>query len=176
MKVLKPFEELTQRTKSGIMLGAVVILLIAWCIASIGSVHLFPSIPQVLTGFADLYRDGLVVHIFSSLGLFIHATIISVIISLVLAYLTPIAALKPLGTFISKLRYLPLTGIAFYISILINDARAVQTWILVVFMSTYLTTSLLGMVKDIPEEEFDHAKTLGCSRWEILLEVVISCG
>jgi NitT/TauT family transport system permease protein len=29
------------------------------------------------------------------------------------------------------------------------------------------------MIKDIPNEEFDHAKTLGCNRWEILWEVVI---
>jgi NitT/TauT family transport system permease protein len=29
------------------------------------------------------------------------------------------------------------------------------------------------MISDIPEEEFDHAKTLGCNRWEILWEVVI---
>jgi NitT/TauT family transport system permease protein len=28
------------------------------------------------------------------------------------------------------------------------------------------------MIKDIPNEEFDHAKTLGCNRWEILWEVI----
>jgi len=31
----------------------------------------------------------------------------------------------------------------------------------------------MQMIKDIPEEEFDHARTLGCNRWEILWEVVI---
>jgi NitT/TauT family transport system permease protein len=40
-------------------------------------------------------------------------------------------------------------------------------------MTTFLTTSLLQMIKDIPDEEFDHARTLGCSRFEILLEVLI---
>ena len=40
-------------------------------------------------------------------------------------------------------------------------------------MTTFLTTSLIQMVLDIPEEEFDHARTLGCSRWEMLWEVVI---
>jgi NitT/TauT family transport system permease protein len=71
------------------------------------------------------------------------------------------------------LRYLPLTGISFYITILVDDARTIQVWVLIMFMSTFLTTSLLQMVKDIPEEEFQHAKTLGCNRWEILWEVVI---
>jgi NitT/TauT family transport system permease protein len=31
----------------------------------------------------------------------------------------------------------------------------------------------MQMIKDIPQEEFDHARTLGCNRWEILWEVVI---
>ena len=29
------------------------------------------------------------------------------------------------------------------------------------------------MLKDIKSEEFDHARALGCNRWEILWEVVI---
>ena len=73
----------------------------------------------------------------------------------------------------SKLRYLPLTGITFYLAILINDARTMQVWVLVVFMSTYLTTSLLSMLNAIPQEEFDHARSLGCNRWEVLWEVVV---
>jgi NitT/TauT family transport system permease protein len=40
-------------------------------------------------------------------------------------------------------------------------------------MTTFLTTSLIQMILDIPEEEISHARTLGCTRWEILWEVVI---
>jgi NitT/TauT family transport system permease protein len=97
----------------------------------------------------------------------------SVIISLIFAYSTTIPVFKSLGTFISKLRYLPLAGITFYITILFNDARTIQVGVLVLFMTTFLITSLVQMVKDIPEEEFDHARTLGCNRWEMLFEVVI---
>lgn len=173
MKVLRPFEVLTGSSKTFIMLASIGILLGIWGLCSMGTTHLFPSVGQVLAGFSDLYAGGLVVHVFSSLGLFFKATIISIFISLVFCYMSPISLLKPIATFVSKLRYLPLTGIAFYISILINDARSVQVWILVVFMTTFLTTSLLQMLTDIPTEEFDHARTLGCSRWEILWEVVI---
>jgi NitT/TauT family transport system permease protein len=56
---------------------------------------------------------------------------------------------------------------------MMSDARAIQVWVLVIFMSTFLITSLIQMIKDIPQEEFDHAKTLGCNRWEMLWEVVI---
>jgi NitT/TauT family transport system permease protein len=67
---------------------------------------------------------------------------------------------------LSKLRYLPPTGIAFYVTIMVRNARTIQVWVLVIFMSTFLITSLIQMIKDIPNEEFDHAKTLGCNRWK----------
>jgi NitT/TauT family transport system permease protein len=40
-------------------------------------------------------------------------------------------------------------------------------------MSLYFITSLLAVLKDIPKEEIDHARSLKCSRWEVLWEVVI---
>ena len=94
-------------------------------------------------------------------------------ISLLFCYLSPLPIIQPLAEAISKLRFLPLTGISFYVAILINDARGIQTWVLIVFMTTFLITSILGVISDIPEEEFDHAKTQGCSRWEMLWEIVI---
>jgi len=146
---------------------------IFWGVCSLGEIHLFPTPAQVLTGFIDLWNGGLVVHIASSLALCAQAVFISVLISLTFAYASTIPFLKSGGTFVSKLRFLPLTGIAFYIAIIFSDARAIQIWVLVVFMTTFLTTSLMQMIKDIPLGEFDHARTQGCSRWEILWEVVI---
>ncbi len=40
-------------------------------------------------------------------------------------------------------------------------------------MSLYFITSLLGVIKDIPQEEIDHARSLKCSRWEVLWEVIV---
>jgi NitT/TauT family transport system permease protein len=48
-----------------------------------------------------------------------------------------------------------------------------QVSVLTVFMSLYFITSLLSVLKDIPDEEIDHARSLKCSRWEVLWEVVI---
>ena len=150
------------------------LIILYWVVVSgIGDKHLFPTPKQVLNGFAGLYEEGLVVHIFSSLWLCLRAIFISIIISLIISYLSPIPLLQFFAKAMSKLRYLPLTGITFYLAILIESGRTLQIWVLVVFMSTYLTTSLLGMIKDIPQEEFDHARTLRCNRWEVLWEVLI---
>jgi NitT/TauT family transport system permease protein len=172
-KIFKPFEELSSTNKSSITLGWLILIISFWVFCSLGETHMFPTPKQVLAGFSDLWSAGLAVHIVSSIWLCTKAVLISIFISLVFCYLSPVPALKPIATFLSKLRYLPLTGIAFYITIVINGAREIQVGVLVVFMTTFLITSILSMIEDIPEEEFSHARTLGCSRWEILWEVVI---
>ena len=170
---ITPLEEVSGKSKTTLLTTWLVCLLSFWFISGMGDVHLFPSPKQVLTGFIDLWNEGIVVHIASSLALCSKAVFFSIFISLILAYSTALPLFKPIGVFISKLRYLPLTGITFYIAIYLKDARELQVGVLVVFMTTFLTTSLMNMVKDIPEEEFFHARTLGCNRWETLWEVVI---
>jgi len=173
-KLITPFENLNRKTTTFIALGWVAFLLVVWFVSSsIGTTHLFPTPGQVGTGFSQLFAEGLIVHLFSSLSLFLMAVVSSVAVSLVLAYMSPIPLFSPLAAFASKMRYLPLVGLSFYIAILISDARAIQTSMLVVFMSTFLITSLLGMINDVPEQELDHARTLGCTRWEVLSEVII---
>jgi NitT/TauT family transport system permease protein len=171
--ILTPFEKINKNTKLFIALGWVIVVALTWFLSSMGERHLFPSPQQVFQGLAELYNEGLVVHIGSSLLLCFSAIIIAIIISLLFSYLSTIPLIQPVAKALSKLRYLPLTGITFYLAILISDARTMQIWVLVVFMSTYLTTSLLSMVNSIPQEEFDHARSLGCNRWEVLWEVVV---
>lgn len=173
-KLITPFGEISNYFAALITIFWVTLLFAYWGFYSVSSdTHLFPTIGQVLEGFVKLWNKGVVNDIFSSLALCAKAVGISVIISLLFVYLSPLPLLKPLATVLSKFRFLPLTGIAFYIMMVINEGRAIQVSILVVFMTTYLITSLIATIKDIPEEEFNHAKTLGCSRWEVLFEVVI---
>lgn len=172
-KWFRPFETVNQRQGMLIVGIWLVLVLGYWFIASAGTKHLFPTPGQVWDGFSSLYREGLVVHVASSLGLCLQATLLSIVISLVIVYLSPLPALKPVATTFSKLRYLPLTGITFYLAILVRDARTMQISVLFVFMSLYFITSLLAVLKDIPQDEIDHARSLKCSRWEVLWEVVI---
>lgn len=169
----KPFEKINPQQQ--LIIGVSWIALIAgwWFISSSGTKHLFPTPAQVWEGFRSLYSEGLIVHIGSSLALCLKATFISVVISLLLVYFSPLPALRPLAVTLSRFRYLPLTGITFYMAILVSNARTMQVSVLFIFMSLYFITSLLAVVKDIPPEEIDHARSLKCSRWEVLLEVVI---
>jgi ABC-type nitrate/sulfonate/bicarbonate transport system permease component len=170
---VKPFESLNKRDSTSIALLWILLIAVYWFIATSGTKKLFPSPDQVWHGFVALYNEGLVVHIGSSLLLCLQATLISIIFSLIIAYAYPIPLLRPLSKTMSQLRYLPLTGITFYLTILVTNARSMQVWVLVIFMSLYFITSLMAVIKDIPQEEIDHARSLKCNRWEILWEVII---
>jgi NitT/TauT family transport system permease protein len=173
LSILRPFEKPKKSIELATRIGWLTFIIIFWIGFSFSQTHLFPTPQQVFTGFSTLWSEGLVVHIGSSLILCSQAVLWSVLISLIFCYLSPLPLLKPIATVLSKFRYLPLAGIAFYLSIMINDARTLQVWVLVVFMSTFFITSILAVIKGIPDEEFDHARTLGCNRWEMLWEVVI---
>ncbi|WP_276479862.1 ABC transporter permease [Paraflavitalea pollutisoli] len=170
---LRPFESVDR--KQQLLIAGVWLLLVMgyWFLSSAGSKHLFPTPGQVWEGFRSLYNEGLVVHVVSSLGLCLQATLLSILVSLLIVYLSPLPVIRPVAQAFSKLRYLPLTGITFYLAILVKDARTMQVSVLFIFMSLYFITSLLSVLKDIPAEEIDHARSLKCSRWEVLWEVVI---
>jgi ABC-type nitrate/sulfonate/bicarbonate transport system permease component len=172
-KWFKPFEVVGKNQRLLIIAVWIILLVAYWVISSAGTKHLFPTPGQVGNGFMSLYREGLVVHIVSSLALCFQATVLAIIVSLVVVYLSPLPAIAPIANIMSRLRYLPLTGITFYLAIIVNDARTMQISVLFIFMSLYFITSLLAMLKDIPQEEIDHARSLKCTRWEVLWEVVI---
>jgi ABC-type nitrate/sulfonate/bicarbonate transport system permease component len=171
--IFLPFEKTETKTRLGLVLFWIVSVVLTWVIMSAGKKHLFPSPQQVWDGMKSLVQEGLFFHIFASLGLCLKATLIALLFSLIISYLSPIPLIKPIASFLSRLRYLPLTGLTFFAAILIKDARSMQVWILVVFMSLYFITSLMAVINDIPQEEFDHARSLKCSRWEMLWEVII---
>jgi len=170
---ITPFEKIAKSKRTIILSIWVVLLLAIWFAGTSGEKHLFPSPSQVFKGFSDLYNEGLVVHILNSLILCFLSIFLAIIISMLLAYSWPIPALKPLSEFVTKFRFLPFTGLSFYVALMIHDARNMQIWIMVIFLTTFLTTSLIAVIRDIPEEEFDHAKTLKCSRWEVLWQVIV---
>ncbi|MES2863764.1 MAG: hypothetical protein V4666_06580 [Bacteroidota bacterium] len=173
IKYLTPFENISKAKKTIILAIWIVLILVLWYVTTMGEKHLFPSPTQVLKGFSELYNEGLVVHIFNSLKLCFLSIFLSIILSMLFAYSWPIPIFKPVAEFVTKFRFLPFTGLSFYIAMVIHDARNMQIWIMVIFLTTFLTTSLIAVISSIPQEEFDHAKMLKCSRFEVLWQVII---
>lgn len=173
-KLFIPFEYVSPRKIRRVYIGWFLLIILFWVYNSfVGDVHLFPTIPQVYNGFIDLMEKDFVPHLYQTIKLSIKSVFFAVFISVGILYVTPLAIMRPLGNIVSQLRYLPFVGISFFMAILFPKSGNLQVSILVLFTTTFLVTSLLSYLKDIPEEEYDNAKTMGLSRWETLWQVII---
>lgn len=137
----------------------------------------FESLPKPGECFAALsslwWQHGMGPELFATLRLIGHATLITVVLSLALAYASVVPVMRPLVQGIAKLRFLGLTGLVFPFTLITGGGYSLKVWLLVFGMSTFFVTSMAQVVADIPRARFEHMKVLGASDLRIVWEVVV---
>lgn len=94
-------------------------------------------------------------------------------ISLLIVYLFTIPIFRPIGTFVSKLRFLTYTGLVFVFTISLKDGHAIKTSLLLFGIIPYFVTSLLSYIDSIAKIEYELCYTLRFGTWRTLYEVII---
>ena len=137
----------------------------------------FESLPGPAEVFGALstlwWRHGMGPELFTTLALIGHALLLTVVISLLLSYVTVFAAARPLVEAVSKLRFLGLTGLVVPFTLFVGGGYTLKVALLTFGMTTFFVTSMAQVVVEIPREQFDHLRVLGASELRINLEVVI---
>jgi NitT/TauT family transport system permease protein len=155
----------------GIIAVQVVMVLAVWWSSPF---KVLPTPPEVFRALGNLwFEQGLGPELFSSFRLNLEALTISAVLSLALAYLTVIGAMRPLVAALSKGRFLSLTGLTFVFLLLVGGGRPLKTALLVFGMTVFYLTSMVAEVVQLPGDRFDHARTLRFSEWQVVWEVVI---
>ena len=119
------------------------------------------------------WNHGMGPELFVTLKLILHALALTVVLSLIMSYVTVIAAFRPLVAAASKLRFLGLTGLVFPFTLLTGGGYALKVALLTFGMASFFITSMAQVVIEIPAEQFDHLRVLGASELRIVWEVVI---
>jgi NitT/TauT family transport system permease protein len=133
-----------------------------------------PGPGEVWEAFGRLWwHGGMGPELFTTLKLITHALVLTVIISLLLSYLTVVAFFRPLVAAVCKLRFLGLTGLVFPFTLLTGGGYALKVALLTFGMTTFYVTAMSQIVMEIPREQFDHLRVLGAGEWRILWEVVV---
>ena len=133
-----------------------------------------PGPGEVVRAFGTLWwQQGMGPELFSTLKLILHATFLTVVISMVLSYTSIIASFRPLVAAASKLRFLGLTGLVFPFTLLTGGGHTLKVWLLTFGMSTFFVTAMAQAVLDIPREQFDYMRVLGAGEGRIFWEVVV---
>lgn len=170
-ELFTPFTSSTHRFRVVVLLVELALALVAWQVLSGG---LVPGPVQVVERIALLLSSGAVLDdLMASLSLTARGMGISVVVALLIAYASVVGAVRPFAKLVVQLRYLTLTGLIFLFTLLTNGGGQLKLSLLVFGIVPFFTTSLLGMMRDIPQEEFDLCRTLRMGPWRILWEVVI---
>jgi NitT/TauT family transport system permease protein len=149
--------------------GTIVAILAAWACRP----TFLPGPMDVIHAYPNLLDQGLVYQLYVSLMTNLQAIGLSCLITLPLAYLTVLPALRPFVRALSQTRFLGITGFVVLFTILFGGGHALKLALLTFGMSVFLVTSVYDIVEAIPREEFDHARTLRLGPWRSVVEVVI---
>lgn len=168
---LRPGADVEDRTRQ------MIVAVWGFCIAALWwySPFIFwPSIPEVVKAAHDLwFNQNLAINFMGSIKLNVIAIIVSAVFSLSLAYAGTIALVRPVMTFVGRLRFLSFAGMGFAFTLMIGDGTYRKISVLVFMVSVYFVISMADVISQIPAEQYDLAHTLKMGPWETLWEVVI---
>lgn len=135
---------------------------------------IFPSLLDIVRAYPKLWnRDGLGPALLTSLFTSVEALGLSLACALPVAYLYRTPAFTPWGIILSKLRFLS-PSVFFLILLFISpSAHMIKLLMLAAGETFFLITSLIAVVNAIPQSQFDDARTLRMSEWEVTYYVVI---
>jgi ABC-type nitrate/sulfonate/bicarbonate transport system permease component len=175
MKTLKnSFQPLSILSKQAIIvlvMAQVTLALLAWHITGDG---LIPTPVKVLEcifrllGSPDFYDE-----FFRSIGLSFKGMGISLVVAIIVSYMSLVPAFSPISKFVIKCRYLTLTGLIFLFTLLTQDGSQLKLSLLLFGIVPFFVTSLMSIIDTINVQEYELCKTLRMNNWQTLWEVVI---
>jgi NitT/TauT family transport system permease protein len=151
---------------------------LAWGVAAFlfwqfSDIQFLPKPMEVLSSFETLRQQGTFLEFGTSLETMAESILWTVALSLFLAYLSVLPAMRPLVQFITGLRYLGLVGLMLAFTLLAPTGHALKVMVLTFGMTVFYLRDMIHVVRNIPEEQYDHARTLGLSQFRVIWEVVI---
>lgn len=170
-QLFKPFGEIKKEVRLGVV--------IFWSVFFLGLFELFhsPIIPppsKIASAFIDLISSrDFYENLITSTILTLKAMFYSILITVIVVYLSTLPLFTPLAEFISKCRYLTLTGLVFIFTVLSNNISDVKMSLLIFGITPFFVTSFLSVVHNTPEAEKQKGYVNKLGRWGTLYEVVI---
>jgi NitT/TauT family transport system permease protein len=165
-----PNRSITLAARLGFGAATFALALLVWQLAPAA----LPRPLEIVEALAELWREQqLFDHLITSFTLNVEAIAWSTAVTLALAYLTVLPALRPIVFVLSKLRFTGLVGWGFVLTVLARDGHQLKLWMLMFGMVPFFVTSMAAVVAAIPRERFDHARTLGLSELRVVWEVVV---
>ncbi len=169
-KIFSPNQAINKATLLLVIATQTILFLLLWYSSS----ELIPKPHEIWTSFVAMLKEGdMLRELLVSMGLCIKAMFIAIIISLILAYLTAVPFFRPIAFLVSKGRFLTLVGLSFVFTLLTSSGHSLKVALMVFGITVFFVTNMISMIDAIPKSEFNHARTLRFSEWQVVWEVII---
>ncbi len=171
LDIIRP-NQAVSRTTMQIVIGVqVAIALLLWWLSPWAAL---PKPNEVFPAVVKLWLEqGLGPELVTSFWMNVQALAITAFISLGLAYLSVLPAVRPIVAAVAKGRFLGLSGLTFIFTLMVGGGRPLKLALLVFGMTVFFVTSMAAVVAAIPKSSFDHARSLRMSEWEVVWDVVV---
>jgi NitT/TauT family transport system permease protein len=167
---LRPNQWVSRQTYLAIAAAWAVVVLLLWIFGG----GFFPTPARVFEALRQLIAEGgLLGELLTSLTLFAEALGLAALLSMGLAYLSVVPALRPIIGALTKARFLSLVGLTFVFTMLVGGGHPLKLALLVFGITAFLLTSMMDVVGSVTTEKLDHARTLRMGDWRVVWEVVI---
>ncbi|MFN0048479.1 MAG: ABC transporter permease [Cytophagales bacterium] len=169
--IFEPLSSVKRNIYVSLIIAQILLVLFFWQVGGDGLIptplKVFEGLLRIVSSY-DFYDN-----FFSSLILTLEGMGISIIIAVIISYLSLIPFFNPLAKFIMKCRYLTLTGLIFLFTLITQNGHQLKISLLIFGIVPFFVTSLVSILDSIHREEYDLCKTLRMNNWQTLLEVVI---
>jgi NitT/TauT family transport system permease protein len=171
LDLFTPNKAIDKNSISIMLMGQIVVVFLLW---NYSTSPLIPKPLDILSAWKTLaLNGGLIQDLYISTKLCFHAILISVVVSAILAYLTILPFFKPAGFVMEKMRFLPMVGLSFVFTLMSANGYDLKIKLLVFGMSVFILNSMIGVVKSVTDNEYNHARTIFGNEWKVVWERVI---
>jgi NitT/TauT family transport system permease protein len=162
---------ISSMTRSALIVFYIVVFFLFWqFFCPIG----IPKPATVLTAWQELVvQYNLIGELFNSMQTCLVAMVLTIFLTLVLAYLSRIPFFSPLVEMLTRFRFLSLIGLSFIFLLLTSTSYQAKIATMSFSILTYLLTGLIAVIRDIPQRMFNYSRTLRMNEREVTLYTVI---
>lgn len=162
---------LSTTMRSGLILFYALVIFLLWKFATPAGI---PGPEKCWQAWQELVGQyNLLGELFNSAQTCLVAMFITILATMVLAYLSRIPFFEPLVVLLTRFRFLSLIGISFIFLLFTSTSWQAKLTTMSFTIITYLLTGLLAVIRDIPQRMFNYSRTLRMSEAEVTWYTVV---
>ncbi len=98
---------------------------------------------------------------------------VTIVVAMLLAYLSRVPVFMPLVELITKFRFLSLIGVSFIFLLFTSTSFQAKLFTMSFTILTYLLTGVIAVIRDIPQRMYSYSRTLRMNEQEVTWYTVV---